>query len=459
MNSTWTLHVEDFARIKDADIKISPLMCFIGDNNSGKSYLMSLLWGIMTNGNMFFRQDPIETPTYLECTQWFLNHANSETVVDEAAEQIYLKWFNELLESRKHELLRRIFNSDLISSGKIEIRDFHRVTRLPVTIVNVGDKPTLKLSHTHEEDLFSGEQVGSIGVEIPLDCTKSKIGLWQANFYICWNLLMMDWVTVSTTNAPPIYLPPSRTGFILARRNIFNSSIRYTYGLPNDEIEFQDKLTAPCIQFLQMLNELSDTLANPPEKTASVRRILNEEIMHGTINVTKSNGRQDILYQASDMVSHALPLMLSSAVVTEVASLILLLTTKIPLRLIIIEEPEAHLHPALQKKMAQALICFVHCGIPVWLTTHSDTILQHFNNMIKLSNRSKEERAALLEQFHYTNDDLLNKDEITLYQFTRTEMHTIIEERKPSKYGFVVPSFNSAIEDIVNEVFAFQGDD
>ncbi|MEI3279735.1 MAG: AAA family ATPase [Eubacterium ramulus] len=50
MNKRWTLHVENFAKIKSADVTIAPLMCFVGDNNSGKSYLMSVLWGILTLG-------------------------------------------------------------------------------------------------------------------------------------------------------------------------------------------------------------------------------------------------------------------------------------------------------------------------------------------------------------------------------------------------------------------------
>lgn len=45
VNKEWVLHVENFAKIKTADVKISPFICFVGDNNSGKSYLMSLLWG------------------------------------------------------------------------------------------------------------------------------------------------------------------------------------------------------------------------------------------------------------------------------------------------------------------------------------------------------------------------------------------------------------------------------
>lgn len=55
MNQRWTLHVKNFGKVKEADIEISPLMLFVGDNNSGKSYLMSLLWGILTVGrNLFY---------------------------------------------------------------------------------------------------------------------------------------------------------------------------------------------------------------------------------------------------------------------------------------------------------------------------------------------------------------------------------------------------------------------
>lgn len=45
MNERWTLNVEDFGKIEKASVRIAPLICFVGDNNSGKSYLLSLLWG------------------------------------------------------------------------------------------------------------------------------------------------------------------------------------------------------------------------------------------------------------------------------------------------------------------------------------------------------------------------------------------------------------------------------
>ena len=67
MDKEWTLYVKNFAKIESAKVRISPLMCFVGDNNSGKSYLMSLLWGILTLGKEVFPKMPSEAKIYKRC--------------------------------------------------------------------------------------------------------------------------------------------------------------------------------------------------------------------------------------------------------------------------------------------------------------------------------------------------------------------------------------------------------
>lgn len=48
--ASWKLLVKDYGKIKSAEIEMAPLTLFVGDNNSGKSFLLSLLWGIENLG-------------------------------------------------------------------------------------------------------------------------------------------------------------------------------------------------------------------------------------------------------------------------------------------------------------------------------------------------------------------------------------------------------------------------
>ena len=50
---------------------------------------------------------------------------------------------------------------------------------------------------------------------------------------------------------------------------------------------------------------------------------------------------------------------------------------------LIVEEPEAHLHPAAQTEVAHTLARLVNAGVQVVVTTHSDRLLKEFGNLIR----------------------------------------------------------------------------
>lgn len=125
------MHVENFAKIEIADVRIALLMCFVGDNNSGKCYLMSLLWGILTLGKELFPKLPSESKTYKKCESWLMEMVNKDCVISEEIIAIYIEWFNELLSNSKKNLLSRIFNFDVYAE-KIEIRDYARRKKLKI---------------------------------------------------------------------------------------------------------------------------------------------------------------------------------------------------------------------------------------------------------------------------------------------------------------------------------------
>lgn len=440
MNQRWTLHVENFARIESADIEISPLLCFIGDNNSGKSYIMTLLWGLIANGQFILQdifRENVESETYIYCNEWFSKSIGKTVEMTNEVQQMYIAWLNEVLARCKDELVRKIFNHD-IRIGKIEIRNFSISEKLYIHFLKKAPK------------IIFPEEKKNVRFGIVPD-----IGDFSGiNFNLCWDLLMRDLIQPTKAlfgESTPLYLPSSRTGFLLARREIANKAIEKMFSLPTPEVKFQEKFTEPYIHFLKILNNLHDSTQN--ENYAKLVEFFNDEIFHGTLKV-KEDGK--IIRYIPEDLNQEIPLSITSSVVTETSTLLLLLTNQFPDSLIIVEEPEAHLHPALQKKMAQLLIRLVHNGFPIWITTHSDTMLQHFNNMIKLNNRSADEREALLKEFNYNDDDLLTPEEINLYQFERGEKTTAIKKLTSGKYGFVANLFNKAIDELVNEIYAFQ---
>jgi AAA15 family ATPase/GTPase len=152
-----------------------------------------------------------------------------------------------------------------------------------------------------------------------------------------------------------------------------------------------------------------------------------------------------------------MPLYVASSIVAEISPLLLLFKLDINFKTLIIEEPEAHLHPELQQKMARLIINIVNRGVPVWVATHGDTMIQHVNNMIKLKENTKSRQ--LMNEYGYTKYDLLSENNVKMYQFVQNgKGKTRLENLKCEKYGFVVPTFNDSLSRLVSEVYAFQED-
>ena len=440
MDKRWTLHVENFAKIKYADVEIAPLMCFVGDNNSGKSYLMSLLWGILTLGKEMFPKNVSESKGYKACENWLAENDNKDVIITEEVEQLYVNWFNEMLSYNKKMLLKKLFNFD-VEAEKIEIKNYIR-----------NSNASLKW-----ENQATRYSVVKNLIKFPIQENYSREELAKMNAYICWNLLMANIASPLYTpvvrgrrTGEPIYLPASRTGFMLTYPQLLEKSIQNSFSASEDDEN--STLTLPYVDFLQLIIKFE-----PSKKTKheDIIRFIEKEMTKGSINV-KKDFVPVIKYKPSEGTKE-LPLFMSSSVVSELSPILLTLKSNIKFNAIIIEEPEAHLHPELQQKMAQIIIRLMNSGIPVWITTHSETMLQHINNMIKLKKNKR--HKELSEIYSYTNADLVDVGDIKMYQFSKAEKQkTVLEKLECNENGFVVPTFNKALQSIVEEVYAFQED-
>lgn len=277
------------------------------------------------------------------------------------------------------------------------------------------------------------------------------------NAYICWNILMEGIAAPLYTPivkgrrmGEPVYLPASRTGFMLTYPQLIENSLQISF-IPALQ-ENTSTLTLPYVDFLQLITKF-ETKNKLNKKSEWVVNYIETEMTKGNISVKKD--MMPIIEYRPAGVNKEIPLYAASSIVSEISPLLLLFKSDINFRTLIIEEPEAHLHPELQQKMAKLIINLVNRGVPIWITTHSDTMLQHINNMLKL--KSRDEKSALMAEYGYSKEDLLDYKDVEMYQFALSANgRSRLEILERTKYGFIVPTFNNALEQLVKEVYAFQ---
>ncbi len=210
--------------------------------------------------------------------------------------------------------------------------------------------------------------------------------------------------------------------------------------------------TRPVNQFLDVINDLAPNSQGRGEFERIVEYLENG-MAEGKVEFSGLSARE-IAYLPAGREKE-IPLRVVSAVVTEVSPLILILKHMRSFDTLFYEEPEMCLHPQLQQKMARVICRLVNAHLNMIVTTHSDLILQHINNMICLPQR--EDAKQICQQFDYTSGDLLQAKQVRVYQLTsKAGGKTEVDELICGKYGFAIPTFNNALDKIMDEAYAIQ---
>ena len=85
------LHIENFGKLKSAIIDLQDFILFVGDNNSGKTYVMQLIYGLydyISSSNIDIDEFKINMDEDIDADE-IINANNIE---------IYIQKFNEFLE-------------------------------------------------------------------------------------------------------------------------------------------------------------------------------------------------------------------------------------------------------------------------------------------------------------------------------------------------------------------------
>ncbi len=113
-------------------------------------------------------------------------------------------------------------------------------------------------------------------------------------------------------------------------------------------------------------------------------------------------------------------------------------------QLLIIDEPESHLDTNNQIEMARVLARCVNNGLKVLITTHSDYLIKEFNNLIMLSNDFEDKEEFLKSNKQYTKKDYLKPESVGAYLCEKGTLTRCDIDYQ----GMDIPSFDKTIDEI-----------
>ena len=215
-------------------------------------------------------------------------------------------------------------------------------------------------------------------------------------------------------NQPARYLPADRSGVMHAHQAAVRGVIARAsrVGLRRDSPA--PILSGALGDFLQGLVDLAEPhWRRRRDANESLVRRIEKTLMRGEARVEASPTGYPSFFFRPDGWERDLPLMNASSMVSEIAPVVLYLRHFVePGDLLIIEEPESHLHPAMQVRFIRLLAAAVQEGVRILITTHSEWVLEELANLVKMSALTENKRGRLEDP-----DISLRPDQVGVWLF------------------------------------------
>lgn len=404
------IEVNKFARIENATIYLDEFLLFVGDNNSGKTLLMELLYAIV------------------ELIQkWKADYSNVKMTETEYVKYIRFdqNWYkdvenkiNSYLEENKDKFIIDNFKSRIpLESVSIKFEDCEDF----FYIATISGNVSLEKQYPNGDRAIVFEDL-PISDDIEMNLTHR---------------VLLDIIGMSE-GEKQLFVPAARAGLQMLYRYMFAETTSKNVELP-----------VPVAEYLNFMQTYTKKI-NLNAEESNLIEFVEEQLLNGKVDHEKG---QFVFREKASVI----PLNYASSMIHELSVLPSILMSNQKTGYIYYDEVENSVHPLLQGVVAQTLVRLCNLGKKMIVSTHSDTMAGKLNNIILLSRmKNIAERNKKIERIGLATKDMLDDTKnIMAYEFIKDKNGKVkvkaLEFMSYPQIGYEFDRFNENIDQLYAE--------
>lgn len=408
----FNMSVLNFGPIRSGEVDIRPLTVFTGTNDTGKSWMATLLYSVCNLDRM-------------NESEWRLQNFIEEQLKEFGKATSFpeniQKWVSDIETYDTIQLStmeKKLLESCLSRNALFSIMEIDRCFGFN----NSSEAIRWKSRNGANVDIFSFDRRDKQSTFLDYEITKEKVkvdNVIQNNIYLNNKTKLKNYILEILHESKKdlfyrystklfkvlieyvylqqmgvkgsLYIPGCRSGVTEAFQSIVASAIQNYYDWEDEFTKRPRPLNGATIDFVQRIASIKPDDPNEVNENGNkLASRIEERVLNGKILV-KHNivGFPYIYFKPNDQRNEIVPLNLSSSTVSQLASVVLFLRYFASKNhLIILEEPEIHLHPEKQVTLLHEIVLMVRAGYKILVTTHSEWFTETLSNIVAFKGRN-----------------------------------------------------------------------
>ncbi len=441
---------EHLGGIDKGSIELNDFTIFCGKNNSGKTYAMYSIYGLLSKRynikfdfvqSIFNKLKTLEDYESLDLSE--IIYENRDEIVN-GIEKGFTEYLPELFGVSNELFLKTKIKINFSLYTQKEIKKSIENDGRMVIAGIIFNNGKVRLPSSDEQEAVKkvkGFELYSIENEL-----STKYNIFQS--ILSERLAsILFFNTYQFQDQGITLLPSERDGVNLFFRELFSIRNLLLQQSQNDSVNpmffLKDIVKAryadPIKDYLQYLSLIGSTKKGISDYQ-EYAQIIQKNVLGGKYEVDDFG---NVLFMPSES-KNKLPLHFTSSTVKSLFGLVFYLKHLAKEGdYLMIDEPELNLHPDNQRQVARILAQLVNAGLKVIVSTHSDYFVRELNNLIMLK-KGFSGAIELQKEYGYQENELLDDKCISAYLFDNKTITLMDLDDE----GIIVDTFDKVINEL-----------